>query len=61
MTDVSERLPRAEVRHTHEATTRITPPDSMANKYCNHYTTHNCTNQVAYNQSLCDDCAAGKC
>lgn len=35
--------------------------DVMANKYCDHHKTHNCTNQVPSNQSLCDSCAAGLC
>jgi hypothetical protein len=35
--------------------------ESLANKFCDHYSTHNCTNQVPANQSLCDNCAAGMC
>jgi len=35
--------------------------NSMANKYCDHYSTHSCTNQVPSSQSLCADCAAGLC
>jgi len=44
-----------------EPPTDIDPPNAMANKYCDHYSTHNCTNQVPANQSLCANCAAGMC
>lgn len=33
----------------------------MADKYCDHNSTHGCTNLVPANQRLCDNCAKGHC
>lgn len=37
------------------------PANAMANKYCDHHATHNCSNLVSGDQKLCTPCAAGRC
>lgn len=37
------------------------PANAMANKYCDHHATHNCSNLVSGDQKLCAPCAAGRC